>query len=84
MFVARSDPPTTMHHTCHHSIYADPVEQVLEFARNAAQVSIENAESLLETLRSGDMAASRQAYLKLRPEYEQIEHLYEVFGDTDA
>ncbi|KAL4515948.1 hypothetical protein Ndes2526B_g00663 [Nannochloris sp. 'desiccata'] len=63
---------------------ADPVEQVLEFARNAAQVSIENAESLLETLRSGDMAASRQAYLKLRPEYEQIEHLYEVFGDTDA
>jgi iron uptake system EfeUOB component EfeO/EfeM len=57
---------------------------VVQFAQNAATVSVENAENLLEALRSGDSAQAQAAYLKLRPEYEQIEHLYEVFGDTDA
>lgn len=56
---------------------------MVAFARAAAELSVTNAEALVAALESGDLEASREAYLKLRPEYEQIEHLYEVFGDTD-
>lgn len=59
------------------------MDQVVAFARGAAELSVANAEALLAAIRSGDAAAAKAAYLKLRPEYEQIEHLYEVFGDSD-
>ncbi|KAI3432251.1 hypothetical protein D9Q98_003812 [Chlorella vulgaris] len=59
------------------------VDRVVAFARGAAELSVVNAEALLAAIQSGDLEASKAAYLKLRPEYEQIEHLYEVFGDSD-
>lgn len=60
------------------------MDDAVAFARNANEFSIANAQALLEVLRTGDLEASKQAYVKLRPEYEQIEHHFEVFGDTDA
>jgi iron uptake system EfeUOB component EfeO/EfeM len=59
------------------------VEQVVTFARTAAERSIGDAEALLAAVKSGDAAAAKAAYVKLRPAYEQIEHLYAVLGDTD-
>jgi iron uptake system EfeUOB component EfeO/EfeM len=65
------------------SQHADPMAEVFDFARQAAEKSIVNAEALLSALESGDLDASKSAYQQLRPEYEQIEHLYLVFSDTD-
>lgn len=56
---------------------------MVAFARAAAELSVTNAEALVAAIESGDLEAARAAYVTLRPEYEQIEHLYEVFGNTD-
>ncbi len=60
-----------------------PADQVVAFAISAAEVSVSNAEALVAAAQSGDLAAAKAAYLKLRPEYEQIEHLYELFPTSD-
>lgn len=63
---------------------ADAVKAVVAFARKNAEASLPKAEALLQALESGDKEAAEKAYLALRPGYEEIEHLYEVFGDTDS
>lgn len=60
-----------------------PAESVVAFARAAAETSVTNAEALVAAIKEGSLDAAKAAYLKLRPEYEQIEHLYELFPDSD-
>lgn len=55
----------------------------MAFASAAAETSVTNAEALVAALQSGDLSASKAAYMKLRPEYEMIEHLYELFPNSD-
>lgn len=57
---------------------------MVAFARANAERSLPKAEVLVQALESGNDEAAKKAYLALRPGYEEIEHLYEVFGDTDS
>lgn len=57
---------------------------MVSFARSNAVESISLAQDLVKALKSGDKNASIAAYTALRPNYEEIEHLYEVFGHTDS
>ena len=57
---------------------------MVAFAKNQAEVSLPKARNLVQALETGSMDEAKAAYLALRPHYEAIEHLFLVFGDTDA
>ncbi|NET64359.1 MAG: EfeM/EfeO family lipoprotein [Moorea sp. SIO1G6] len=63
--------------------YAAEVDQGLRYFRQQAQVQLPLVEDLVKAIRSGNLENAKDAYVKARPPYEQIETYAASFEDTD-
>ncbi|NEP53196.1 MAG: EfeM/EfeO family lipoprotein [Moorea sp. SIO3C2] len=63
--------------------FAAEVDQGLRYFRQQAQVQLPLVEDLVKAIRSGNLENAKDAYVKARPPYEQIETYAASFEDTD-
>lgn len=64
--------------------YAAQVDAGLAYFKNLAQENLSLSQNLLTVIRSNDLDRARDAYVRTRPPYEQIEVLAASFPQTDS